>query len=64
LPGFIGNLKGLRVNPLANWARWIGNPDRHSCTEPITTAFSEDVGHILAELPIGAEPRPQYRFYM
>jgi hypothetical protein len=32
--------------------------------EPITTAFSEDVGHILAELPPGAEPRPQYRFYM
>jgi hypothetical protein len=32
--------------------------------EPITTAFSEDVGHILAELPVGAEPRPQYRFYM
>ena len=32
--------------------------------EPITTAFSEDVGHILAELPAGAEPRPQYRFYM
>ena len=32
--------------------------------EPITTAFSEDVGHILAEFPAGAEPRPQYRFYM
>lgn len=32
--------------------------------EPITTAFSEDVGHILAEMPAGAEPRPQYRFYM
>jgi hypothetical protein len=32
--------------------------------EPITTAFSEDVGHILAELPPGVEPRPQYRFYM
>lgn len=32
--------------------------------EPITTAFSEDVGHILAEMPKGIEPRPQYRFYM
>ena len=32
--------------------------------EPITTAFSEDVGHILAELPVTATVRPQYRFYM
>ena len=32
--------------------------------EPITTAFSEEVGHILAELPEGAPPRTQYRFYM
>jgi hypothetical protein len=32
--------------------------------EPITTAFSEEVGHILAELPKGVVPRPQYRFYM
>ena len=32
--------------------------------EPITTAFSEDVGQVLAELPAGAVPRPQYRFYM
>jgi hypothetical protein len=32
--------------------------------EPITTAFSEDVGHILAELPTGVEARPEYRFYM
>jgi len=31
--------------------------------EPITTAFSEDVGHILAEFPAGTEPHPQYRFY-
>ena len=31
---------------------------------PITTAFSEDVGKILSELPDGVEPRPQYRFYM
>ncbi len=32
--------------------------------EPITTAFSGDVGHILAELPPGATPRTLYRFYM
>lgn len=32
--------------------------------EPITTAFSKDVGTILAELPTGAVPRTLYRFYM
>jgi hypothetical protein len=32
--------------------------------EPITTAFSEGVGHILAELPSGVNPRTLYRFYM
>ncbi len=32
--------------------------------DPITTAFSEDVGHILAELPRAHKPRPHYRFYM
>jgi hypothetical protein len=32
--------------------------------DPITTAFSEDVGQILAELPPGVQPRPTYRFYM
>lgn len=31
---------------------------------PITTAFSEDVGQILAELPPSITPRTQYRFYM
>lgn len=31
---------------------------------PITTAFSEDVGHILADLPSNVIPRTQYRFYM
>jgi hypothetical protein len=40
------------------------NSAMFSGKEPITTAFSEDVGHILAEMPTGAEPRPQYRFYM
>jgi len=32
--------------------------------EPITTAFAEDVGRILAELPHNVEPRKTYRFYM
>jgi hypothetical protein len=32
--------------------------------EPITTAFSEDVGHILSELPPNITPKTQYRFYM
>jgi hypothetical protein len=32
--------------------------------QPITTAFAEDVGHILAELPAGATPKSWYRFYM
>lgn len=32
--------------------------------EPITTAFSREVGKILAELPQGASPRTLYRFYM
>ena len=32
--------------------------------EPITTAFSEKVGKILAEIPPGTSPRTLYRFYM
>jgi hypothetical protein len=32
--------------------------------EPITTAFADDVGGILSELPKGVRPHPQYRFYM
>ncbi|MGI8496497.1 MAG: argonaute/piwi family protein [Gemmatimonadaceae bacterium] len=32
--------------------------------EPITTAFSEDVGSILAELPRDGQLRTLYRFYM
>lgn len=32
--------------------------------EPITIAFSEDVGRILVELPPNASPRTLYRFYM
>lgn len=32
--------------------------------EPITTAFSFDVGHILAEVRSDATPKTLYRFYM
>jgi hypothetical protein len=32
--------------------------------EPITTAFSKDVGQILAEIKPGVQPRTLYRFYM
>ena len=32
--------------------------------EPITTAFAEDVGEILRELPHNVQPRTTYRFYM
>jgi hypothetical protein len=32
--------------------------------DPITTAFSEDVGDILAELKHPGEPRTTYRYYM
>lgn len=32
--------------------------------EPITTAFAEDVGEILRELPHNVQPRSTYRFYM
>lgn len=32
--------------------------------QPITTAFSDDVGDILAELPPHIAPKTQYRFYM
>ena len=32
--------------------------------EPITTAFSRDVGQILAEVQSGVQPRTTYRFYM
>lgn len=32
--------------------------------QPITLAFSQKVGRILAELPPNVPPRPEYRFYM
>lgn len=40
------------------------NSATFAAKEPITTAFSDDVGEVLAELPPGVSPRPQYRFYM
>jgi hypothetical protein len=32
--------------------------------EPITTAFAEDVGEILREVPLNVQARTSYRFYM
>jgi hypothetical protein len=31
---------------------------------PITTAFSKQVGRILTELPAGVVPQTKYRFFM
>jgi len=35
-----------------------------SCSDPISVAFSQRVGQILAELPPDLPIRPEYRFYM
>ena len=40
------------------------NTTSFAAKEPITTAFSEKVGKILAEIPQGIRPRTLYRFYM
>lgn len=42
-----------------NW-----NSADFACSNPITTAFSQGVGRILAELPPSLPLRPEYRFYM
>lgn len=42
-----------------NW-----NTADFACSDPITLAFSQRVGQILAELPSDVEPRAEYRFYM
>lgn len=42
-----------------NW-----NTADFACSDPISTAFSQRVGHILAELPPMLPVRPEYRFYM
>lgn len=42
-----------------NW-----NTADFSCTMPVTVAFSQKVGQVLAELPEGGIIRPEYRYYM
>ena len=42
-----------------NW-----NTADYAGSDPITTAFSRRVGHVLAEVPPGRKVRPEYRFYM
>lgn len=42
-----------------NW-----NTADFACSDPVTTAFSQRVGHILAELPPNLPMRSEYRFYM
>jgi hypothetical protein len=42
-----------------NW-----NTADFACSKPITIAFSQKVGQILAELPPNLEPKSEYRFYM
>jgi len=42
-----------------NW-----NTTYFACSRPVTLAFSQRVGQILAELPPDLEPMSEYRFYM
>jgi hypothetical protein len=42
-----------------NW-----NTTDFSCDEPMTLAFADRVGEILAELPADVQPQPDYRYYM
>ena len=42
-----------------NW-----NSADFACEEPMTLAFARKVGEILSELPPGATPQSEYRFYM
>jgi hypothetical protein len=42
-----------------NW-----NTTDFSCDEPMTLAFADRVGEILAELPSDVQPQADYRFYM
>lgn len=42
-----------------NW-----NTADFSCAKPMTLAFAQRVGHILAEMREGETPRPEYRYYM
>ena len=52
-------LKEVLALTKMNW-----NTADFACADPITTAFSRRVGHILAEVPAGMKIRPEYRFYM
>jgi hypothetical protein len=52
-------LKEVLALTKMNW-----NTADFACWDPITTAFSRRVGHILAEVPAGMKIRPEYRFYM
>jgi len=42
-----------------NW-----NTSDFACAKPMTLAFAQRVGHILAEMREGETPRPEYRYYM
>jgi hypothetical protein len=42
-----------------NW-----NTADFACSDPITIAFSQKVGRILAELPANLPIKNEYRFYM
>lgn len=52
-------LKEILVLTKMNW-----NTADFACSKPITIAFSQRVGQILAELHPNIEPRSEYRFYM
>jgi len=42
-----------------NW-----NTSDFACAKPMTLAFAQRVGQILAEMREGDMPRPEYRYYM
>jgi hypothetical protein len=42
-----------------NW-----NTADFSCSKPITLAFSQKVGEVLAQMPRGMTPQAEYRYYM
>ena len=53
-----GGINGLALTKL-DW-----NTTMFAGKGPITTAFAEDVGEILRELPLNVQARTSYRFYM
>jgi uncharacterized protein Usg len=52
-------LREILVLTKMNW-----NTADFACSKPVTIAFSQRVGQILAELHPNFEPRSEYRFYM